>query len=232
MKKSVRRREESWLKEKRKQSEFCLVCEPSASGRVKTGRKGTGNYTLKTRGVPAHAGLEPEKGASAILEIARQIEKLHSFNNFETGMTVTVGTICGGTTSNVVPAEAECTVDVRFTSMREAGRIENEIRNLKSFDNRVTLEISGATNRPPMERTENVINLYEKARQIALKFDYDLGETQVGGASDGNFVGALSVPVLDGLGVAGDGAHTMEEHILVNDIPKRAALVAGLILAE
>ncbi len=215
-----------------KQSKFCLVCEPSAGGRVKTGRKGTGNYTLKAHGVPAHAGLEPERGASAILEIARQIEKLHSFNNFETGTTVTVGTISGGTTSNVVPAEAECAIDVRFTSISEADRIENEIRNLKSFDERVKLEISGAMNRPPLERTENVVKLYEKARDAAAGFGYDLGETQVGGASDGNFVGALGIPVLDGLGIAGDGAHTMEEFIFTGDIPKRAALVAGLILAE
>jgi glutamate carboxypeptidase len=213
-------------------AEFCLVCEPSAGGRVKTGRKGTGMFEVRARGIPAHAGLEPQKGASAILEIARQIEKLHSFNDFETGTTVTVGTVSGGTTSNVVPAEAECVIDVRFASMTEADRIENEIRNLKSFDERVKLEISGATNRPPMERTENVVQLFEKARQIAAKFDYDLGETQVGGASDGNFVGALGVPVLDGLGVSGDGAHTMEEFIFVSDIPKRASLIAGLILAE
>lgn len=213
-------------------AEFCLVCEPSAGGRVKTGRKGTGMFEVRARGIPAHAGLEPQKGASAILEIARQIEKLHSFNDFETGTTVTVGTMSGGTTSNVVPAEAECVIDVRFASMTEADRIENEIRNLESFDERVKLEISGATNRPPMERTESVVQLFEKARQIAAKFDYDLGETQVGGASDGNFVGALGVPVLDGLGVSGDGAHTMEEFIFVNDIPKRASLIAGLILAE
>ncbi|HXG86500.1 MAG TPA: M20 family metallopeptidase [Pyrinomonadaceae bacterium] len=213
-------------------AEFCLVCEPSANGRVKTGRKGTGMFQLKVRGIPAHAGLEPQKGASAILEISRQIEKLHSFNNFETGTTVTVGTISGGTTSNVVPAEAECVIDVRFASLAEASRIESEIRNLKSFDERVRLEITGATNRPPMERTENVVKLYKKARQIALKFNYDLGETQVGGASDGNFVGALGVPVLDGLGIAGDGAHTMEEFIFVDDVPKRAALLFGLILAE
>lgn len=215
-----------------KKSEFCLVCEPSSNGRVKTGRKGTANYTLKARGIAAHAGLEPQKGASAILEIARQIEKLHSFNDFETGTTVTVGTITGGTTSNVVPAEAECVIDVRFTSTGEANRIESAIRNLKSIDERVKLEVTGAINRPPMERTGDVINLYEKARNIAASFGYDLGETQVGGASDGNFVGALGVPVLDGLGIAGDGAHTSSEYILIDDIPARAALVANLILAD
>jgi len=215
-----------------RKSEFCLVCEPSAGGRVKTGRKGTGNYILKTHGIPSHAGLEPERGASAILEIARQIERLHTLNNFEIGTTVTIGTIRGGTTSNVVPAEAECSIDVRFTSIAEAEKIESEIKNLKSFDSRVKLEITGAINRPPLERTENVLQLYEKARAIALKFDYDLGETQVGGASDGNFVAALGVSVLDGLGIAGDGAHTSEEFIFVDDIPSRAALVTALLLAD
>jgi glutamate carboxypeptidase len=211
-------------------SEICLVCEPSALGKVKTGRKGTGNYTLMARGVPAHAGLEPEKGASAILEIARQIEKLHRLNNLENGTTVNVCLINGGTASNVIPENASCSIDVRFDSMAEAKRIEQEIRNLKSFDPKVSLEISGETNRPPMERSEAVINLYEKARKIAADFGYELGETQVGGASDGNFVAALGVPVLDGLGISGGGAHTLEEFIYVEDIPKRANLLANLIL--
>ena len=213
-------------------AEFCLVCEPSANGKVKTGRKGTGMFTLKTHGIAAHAGLEPEKGASAILEISRQIEKLHSLNNFESGTTVTVGTITGGTTSNVVPAEAECSIDVRFASMIEAEKLENAINNLTPFDNRVKIEVAGAINRPPLERTENVVKLYEKAKKLAAAFDYELGETQVGGASDGNFVGALGIPLLDGLGIAGGGAHTLEEYILIEDIPKRAALIASILLAD
>ncbi len=213
-------------------AEFCLVCEPSAGGKVKTGRKGTGMFALKTHGVPAHAGLEPEKGASAILEISKQIEKLHSLNNFEIGTTVNVCLVQGGTATNVIPEHAECSIDVRFNSLPEAKRIESEIKNLKSFDERVKLEILGAINRPPMERTEKVINLYEKARKIAETFDYELGETEVGGASDGNFVGALGVPVLDGLGVSGSGAHTLEEYILIDDIPKRAALLASILLSE
>ena len=131
-----------------------------------------------------------------------------------------------------MPAEAECAIDVRFTSLAEAERIENEIRNLKSFDNRVKLEILGAINRPPLERTASVIKLYEKARKIAASFDYELGETQVGGASDGNFVGALGVPVLDGVGISGNGAHTLEEYILIDDIPKRATLLALLLLSD
>jgi len=213
-----------------RRAEFCLVCEPSANGKVKTGRKGTGMFQLKARGVPAHAGLEPEKGASAILEIARQIEKIHALNDYEKGTTANVCTISGGTTTNVIPENATCSIDVRFTSMREAERIEQAIKNLKSFDEKVSLEITGGTNRPPMERTDAVVNLYEKARRIALEFDYELGETQVGGASDGNFVGALGVPVLDGLGISGNGAHTLEEFIFVDDIPKRATLLANLIL--
>ncbi len=209
---------------------FCYVCEPSANGKVKTGRKGTANYVLRARGIPAHAGLEPEKGASAILEIARQIEKIHSFNNPEVGTTANVCTVAGGTTTNVIPENAVCSIDVRFSSMVEAARIENAIVNLKSFDEKVSLEISGGLNRPPLERNADVVNLYEKARRIAAQFEYNLEETQVGGASDGNFVAALGIPVLDGLGISGGGAHTLEEFIFVDDVPKRAALLAALIL--
>ncbi len=215
-----------------KRAEFCLVCEPSANGKVKTGRKGTGMFQLKTHGVPAHAGLEPEKGASAILEISRQIPKIHDLNDLANGTTANVCTISGGTTSNVIPEYAGCEIDVRFTSISEAEKIEKEIRNLKSTDNRVKIAIEGAINRPPMERTENVVKLYEKAKSLAADFDYELGETQVGGASDGNFVGALGVPVLDGLGITGNGAHTLEEHIFVDDISRRATLLALLLLSE
>ena len=211
---------------------FCYVCEPSANGKVKTGRKGTANYILKAHGVPAHAGLEPEKGASAILEIARQIERIHSLNNPEIGTTANVCTVEGGTTTNVIPEHAMCSIDVRFSSMAEAARIETAMTNLQSFDAKVSLELSGGLNRPPLERTASVINLYEKARNIAAQNGYELGETQVGGASDGNFVAALGVPVLDGLGISGGGAHTYQEFIFVDDVPKRAALLTALILAD
>lgn len=211
-------------------AEFCLVCEPSANGSVKTARKGTGMFRVKTHGIPAHAGLEPEKGASAILEIAQQIQKVHRLNNPAKGTTVNVCTVAGGTTSNVIPAEAACEIDVRFSSAAEAERVKKALNNLTAFDERVTIEIEGEINRPPMERSKAVVKLFEKARKIAAGFDYELGETQVGGASDGNFVAALGVPVLDGLGVAGAGAHTLDEYILVEDIPKRATLLAKLIL--
>ena len=213
-----------------KNSAFCLVGEPSANGKVKTGRKGTGWYELRTHGIPAHAGLEPEKGASAILEMSRQIQKIHTLNALERGTTINVCTIKGGTTSNVIPENASAEIDVRFTSMEEAERIQNEIKSLQSFDQRVSLELLGDINRPPMERTKSVVALYEKAKSLAESFGYELGETQVGGASDGNFVGALGVPVLDGLGIAGNGAHTNDEYILVSDISNRATLLAKLIL--
>jgi glutamate carboxypeptidase len=210
-------------------ADHCLVFEPSANGRVKTGRKGTGMYTLRARGVPAHAGLEPEKGANAIVEIARQIERLKTFENVSAGTTVNVCTMTGGSTINVIPEFAECTVDVRFSALTEGERIYEELFGLKPFDTRVSLEILGNVNRPPLERTHGVIELFEKAKASAESFDYELGETQVGGASDGNFVAALGVPVLDGLGIKGHGAHTLEEHILVSDIAARATLVALLL---
>jgi glutamate carboxypeptidase len=207
-----------------------LVLEPPvAGGRVKTGRKGTGMYTLEARGVAAHAGLEPEKGASAILEMARQIERLHALNDGSSGITVTVGTMRGGTRSNVVPAEASAEIDVRFKTEQEARRIEAAILNLRPVDERVRLSVTGGVNRPPLERTERVVALYERAREIAAALDFELGEAQVGGASDGNFVAAYGVGVLDGLGIDGDGAHATHEHIVMDDIARRGALLAGLI---
>ena len=211
-------------------AEMAIVFEPSAAGRIKTGRKGTGQYVVKTHGIPAHAGLDPDKGASAILEIARQIERLQSLNDPSRGTTVNACTISGGTTSNVIPQFAETEVDVRFSSMAEAERIDREINSLTPIDERVEISVTGGINRPPMERTDAIVDLFEKARSTAASFDYEVGETQVGGASDGNFIGAMGIPVLDGLGITGDGAHTLHEHVLVSDIANRATLVTLLLL--
>ncbi|QQS39737.1 MAG: M20 family metallopeptidase [Acidobacteriota bacterium] len=210
-------------------ADYCFVFEPSAKGRIKTGRKGTSGYTLRARGIPAHAGLDPEKGASAVLELSKQIIAVSELNDPEAGTTVTVGTVKGGTTMNVVPEHAECTIDVRFTSLERAEKIEAALRGLSSDDERVELMLEGEINRPPMERTDAVIRLFEKAKGLAASFGYEIGETQVGGASDGNFVGALGVPVLDGLGIEGDGAHRLDEHVVVADIPKRASLLTLLL---
>jgi len=210
-------------------AQHCFVFEPSSEGRVKTGRKGTGLYGVRTHGIPAHAGLEPEKGANAIAELARHIDEIHAIADPAAGTTINVCTIKGGTTSNVIPEHASCDIDVRFSSMAEAERVDAAIRSIASRDERVSLEILGDINRPPMERTPEVIALFENARDLAARFGYELGETQVGGASDGNFVAALGVPVLDGLGIAGAGAHTLDEHILVSDISERATLVTLLL---
>ncbi len=213
-------------------AEACLVFEPSAAGRVKTGRKGTSVYEIKARGIPAHAGLEPEKGASAILELCRQIDRVDRLNASDIGTTVNTCTFNGGTTTNVIPENAACSVDVRFSILADAERIDSALQGLVPFDDRVSLEVAGGINRPPMERTQEVARLYEQARTVADSFGYKLGETQVGGASDGNFVAALGVPVLDGLGITGDGAHTLHEHILVSDIAARATLVTLLLKME
>lgn len=213
-----------------KNARAVLVLEPPASGgRVKTARKGTGMFTIKALGKASHAGLDPEKGVSAVLELARQTIRLHNLNDPATGTTVMVTVAHGGTHSNVVPDLAEAEIDVRFSSSAEATRIENAILNLKPFDERAQLEMGGGINRPPLERTEEVSQLYDHAKSLAAMLDFELGEASVGGASDGNFVGALGVPVLDGLGIEGDGAHAAHEHIIVDNISLRGALLAGMI---
>ena len=209
-----------------------FVMEPPASGgRVKTSRKGTGIFAIKVEGKAAHAGLEPEKGASAILELARQTEQLHALNLSGSGITLNVGVVHGGTRSNVVAAEAQGEIDVRFSTEAESFEIERILSNLKPIDERTKVFVSGGINRPPMERTPAVVELFEKARAIGAELDFELGEAQVGGASDGNFLAAMGIPVLDGLGISGDGAHAVHEHIEADDIARRGALIGGLLLA-
>ena len=220
------------VEEEAARADFCLVLEPSLDGKVKTGRKGVGGYKLSAKGIPAHAGLDPEKGVSAILELSRQIPILHEMSDLETGVTVSVGTIKGGTTTNVIPEYAECTLDVRFESIKDGERVDAGIKELKAFDERVELSVEGEINRPPLERDELVIELFARAQNIAKGFGFELEETQVGGASDGNYVSAMGIPVLDGLGIKGNGAHTLQEYVEVNDIPKRISLLVGLISSD
>jgi glutamate carboxypeptidase len=215
--------------EARKAKSVLVLEPPGSGGRAKTGRKGTGMYSLEANGRAAHAGLEPEKGASAVLELARQTERLHAFNGKTGGISVNVGVFHGGTLSNVVAAEARAEIDVRFTTAAEAELIENDILKLRPFDDRVQLTLTGGINRPPLERSEKALKLYQQAKTIAAQLDFELGETQVGGASDGNFAAAVGAAVLDGLGIAGDGAHATYEHIILDDIPRRGALIAGLV---
>ncbi|MEJ7615738.1 MAG: M20 family metallopeptidase [Pyrinomonadaceae bacterium] len=218
------------VEEEARRAARVLVLEPSApGGRAKTGRKGTGAWTLRAHGLAAHAGLDPEKGASAILEIARQIERLHALNDFSRGTTINVGVVRGGTTSNVIAAEAEAEIDVRYTTAAEAARLTAVLANLRPIDDRVQLTMEGAINRPPLERSAAVVELFNEARRIAHALGFELGEAQVGGASDGNFAASLCPAVLDGLGIEGDGAHARHEHIITTHIPARGAMIAALL---
>ncbi|MFY9620670.1 MAG: M20 family metallopeptidase [Pyrinomonadaceae bacterium] len=218
------------VEEEARRTKQALVLEPPApGGEVKTARKGVAMWTVAAQGIAAHAGLNPEAGASAILELARQTERFHSMKNSASGTTFNVGVVSGGTRSNVVAAEAKIEVDVRFSRMKEAQRISELMRNLEPFDKRIRLTVAGGLNRGPLERTEGVVRLYQLAREVAGCLGFELRERSVGGASDGNFVAALGVPVLDGLGPDGDGAHATHEHVLISDIVRRCAMLAGLI---
>jgi len=213
-----------------KNARAVLVLEPSASGgRAKTARKGTGMFTIDVAGRAAHAGLDPEKGVNAVLELARQTVRLHELNDPATGTNVTVTMFAGGTASNVVAAHAAAEVDMRFTSLDLGAAVEAGILAAKPFDSRARVTVNGGINRPPLERTPKVVELYHQAREIAALLDFDLGEASVGGGSDGNFSAALGVPVLDGLGIEGDGAHADHEHIVVDNIATRGAMLTGLI---
>jgi glutamate carboxypeptidase len=218
------------VEEEASRAEYVLVLEPPAPGGLaKTARKGTGLFTLSVEGRAAHAGLEPEKGVNAALELARQIVNVSALAKPEFGTTINVGTLSGGTRANVVPASASAEVDVRFTTVEEARRVEAAMLDLKPFDKRAGLKVSGGINRPPMERTAAVAELFEKARRIAAGVDFELNETSVGGASDGNFAAACGAAVLDGLGVDGDGAHAAHEHILADAIVRRGAFLTALV---
>jgi len=218
------------VEEEARRATQALVLEPPApGGQVKTARKGAGMWKVTAHGIAAHAGLNPEAGASAILELARQTERLHAVNELASGTSFNVGVVRGGTRSNVVPENAEIELDVRFSCMKEARRVNEFMSGLRPFDERVHITVNGGINRGPLERTEAVVKLYHHAREIAACLGFELGEQSVGGASDGNFVAALDVPVLDGLGIDGGGAHAANEHVLISDIARRGALLAGLI---
>jgi len=208
-----------------------LVLEPSYGrhGAAKTARKGVGEYVIKITGKASHAGLDFEEGINAIRELARQIEKISKFTELTKGLTVNVGIVTGGSRTNVVPAEATAQVDVRIARLKDAAGIDKKMRSLRPFNRKCKIEITGGINRPPMERTAGVAALYAQAAAIARELGWKLEEAAVGGGSDGNFTAGLGIPTLDGLGGVGDGAHATHEHILISELPRRAALLAGLI---
>jgi glutamate carboxypeptidase len=219
------------IEEEARRSAFVLVLEPPlAGGRLKTARKGVGRFRLVVSGRPAHAGVEPEKGISAVLELAHQVIRLHALNDPGAGTSVNVGVVQGGTTANVVPAEATATIDVRAATAEEARRVEAALRAATPVLPGARVRVEGGFNRPPMERTPQGAALFERLRAIGRGLGLDLGEGSTGGGSDGNFTAALGVPTLDGLGVPGAGAHAIDEHVIIKSLPERAALLAAALL--
>lgn len=209
-----------------------LVLEPSLPGGVlKTARKGVGRFTVKAIGRSAHAGVDPERGINAIAEIAHQVLQLQRLSDPDRGTTVTVSVIQGGTRVNVVPAEAAVEVDIRVSTMEEAGRVSEILRGLKPHLPGARIEVRGGISRPPMERTADTARLFSLAKTIGAELGLDLQEGSTGGASDGNMTSAMGIPTLDGLGPIGDNAHSPEEFVDVRSLPGRAALVAGLLLS-
>lgn len=211
--------------------EAVLVLEPSQGpkGHLKTSRKGVGDITIKVRGRASHSGVDFEKGRSAIVELAKQLLEVVQFTDLAKGTTVNPGVIQGGTRSNVVAAEAWAEVDLRAVRIADANELKQRFAALKPFDPECSIEISGGFNRPPMERTEGTVRLFDIAQQLAREIGLPLDESSTGGGSDGNFTSALGIPTLDGLGALGEGAHATNESIVVEALPQRTAVLAALI---
>jgi glutamate carboxypeptidase len=214
-------------------SRAVLVLEPGTGmeGKVKTARKGVGDYTVTVRGRAAHAGVDFSAGASAILELARQLDRIAAFTDLARGITVNPGVISGGTRSNVIAAEARAEVDIRVPRLRDAPALDRKFRKLRPLDRRCSLEIAGGLNRPPMERSPGVVRLFRAAQKLGRDLGVKIEESMTGGGSDGNFTAALGIPTLDGLGGVGEGAHAIRESILEDRIADRTALLAKLVAA-
>ena len=211
-------------------SRAALVVEPSVrGGAAKCRRKGVGSYRLRVDGLPAHAGIEPQRGASAVHELARQVIRVGELASPEKGTTINVGVMSGGTRENVIAESAHCIIDVRFWTGLEAERVDAALHCLSPFDERCTLSLSGGVNRWALEETAESAELFRTARSTAAALGFELEAGESGGASDANIAAAVGCPALDGLGPDGDGAHTLDEYILLDDVPRRIALMAALL---
>jgi glutamate carboxypeptidase len=212
-------------------SRAVFVLEPAlgSEGRLKTFRKGVGVFQIHVRGQAAHAGLDPGHGVSAIEELARQIQALHKMTSTAGGITVNVGTVQGGTRSNVIAAEAQAEIDLRISTLADAEKMQSRILGIQPYLDGAEVVVTGGVDRPPLERSSGVVALFEKAQNLARELGFELGEGSAGGGSDGNFTAALGVPTLDGLGAVGDGAHAAHEHTVIAEMPRRAALLARLL---
>jgi glutamate carboxypeptidase len=218
------------VREEAAKSEVVLVLEPATDlGELKTARKGGGKFTIDVSGVSAHAGLNPQDGANAIEELAHQITKIASFADHSKGTTVNTGEIKGGNLFNVVPDFASAEIDVRVAEENEVIRIEKAFSNLSPLNKKTNLNVSGSIYRPPLIKTEQTIELFTVAARVSRHININLKEAMVGGGSDGNFAAQMNVPVLDGLGAYGGGAHSPNEFLRIDSIAERTAIVFGLI---
>lgn len=217
--------------EEAKRSQCVLVLEPGTgfAGKLKTARKGVGDYQVVIKGKAAHAGVDFTSGASAIVEAARQISEIAKFTDLERGITVNPGVISGGTRSNVIAETAQVHVDIRVNRLPDASELDAKFRALKAVDDRCTVHVEGGLNRPPMERTDAIAKLFFKARELAAGMGVSIEESSTGGGSDGNFTAALGIPTLDGLGGVGEGAHAPNESILLDRVADRVAMLAALV---
>jgi glutamate carboxypeptidase len=195
---------------------------------LKTSRKGVGEAQLIVHGRASHAGLTPEKGVNAIHELAAQIARIEKWNNLRRGVTINADIIEGGTRTNVIADRAKATLDLRAWRASDMRSLEKRLHALKPVHRGAKLEIHGGFDRPPMER-KLAAALFARAKSLARQMGFSLGEAAAGGGSDGNFTAALGIPTLDGLGAVGDGAHSVHEHIFINTMPQRAALLAALL---
>jgi glutamate carboxypeptidase len=214
-----------------REAAFALVAEPARTGgHCVTSRKGTGFVNMTATGKPSHAGTDHAKGRSAIREIAHQALALEAMTNYAEGITFSVGRIDGGTNRNVVPERASLLADFRVVTKAQAERVLAAVKALTPVIDGVTLEIEAALNRPPFERSPQVQELLDRARRVARTTGFELDEVPLtGGGSDGNFTAACGVPTLDGLGAEGDGAHTLNEYIVVSTLPQRLRFLHGLL---
>lgn len=213
-----------------KRSACVFVLEPGSdlTGKLKTARKGVGNYRVFIEGKATHAGISFSEGASAIVEAARQIQKISMFTDLKRGITVNPGIIRGGTRPNVVAAETQIDVDIRVARLKDAAALDKKFRALTPVDSRCKIRVEGGLNRPPMERKATSA-VFKKAKEIGKRMGFPLEEAATGGGSDGNFTAALGISTLDGVGGVGEGAHAVNESILTDRIPDRVALLAGLL---
>jgi glutamate carboxypeptidase len=208
------------------------VLEPAQRLAYKTARKGIGDWNIQVKGIASHAGVDFEKGANALLELARVIETVSGWTDLKRGLTVSVGVAAGGTKSNVVPANAQADIDVRIPRLADGPRIARKFAALRPADPRCTLVVTGGINRPPMERRRGTVRLFRKAHLLARELGFELTEASTGGGSDGNFTAALGIPTLDGMGAVGEGAHAQHESVFVEHLALRTALLAGMLANE